>query len=278
MLLDAGGAVQRLAFSPDGASLAAGTAAPSVQLFTGPTMRGSLRLEAGPVRSVRFSPDGSALLIASGEGVTLWKPAAAESVRFLPYGPSARDVAFTPDGAGMVVADQRGELLFGKPAASGPAPVRVLVAPQVVALAVATDGTLATVEGDRGVVLRSPTGKLSRRFRGGEAALRAVAILPGQVAAGLGDGSVRLYRAPAEGPAAILRAVPGLGAHQLAGLVSGPAGHLELVGPDAAAARAALRCRLGARLYPLEVCSEQFEVPDLLEVVLAGRDPAEAEP
>ena len=46
----------------------------------------------------------------------------------------------------------------------------------------------------------------------------------------------------------------------------------------ATAARAALRCRLGAALYPLEVCAEQFEVAGLLSMVLAGQDPAEAEP
>ncbi len=162
LFLEAGGAVQSVAFSPDGARVAAGTAAPSVQILEAREHGAArlLRLEAGPVRSVRFSPDGASVLIASKEGVTLWIPAAGEGMRFVPYGPEARDAAFTPDGAGMAVADQRGELLLGKPSASAPAPAqRVLVAAQVMALAFASDGTLATAEGNRAVVLRSPAGK-----------------------------------------------------------------------------------------------------------------------
>jgi len=281
LFLDAAGAVQCLAFSPDGARLVVGTAAPSVQILaaSGESAPHLLPLGAGPVRSVRFSPDGAAVLLASKEGVTLWSPAAREGLRFVPYGPDPRAAAFTPDGAGMVVADQRGEILLGKPTASTPAAAqRVLVAGQVVALAIASDGNIATGEGDRAITLRSPAGKALQRFHDADAAVRAVAFVPGHIAAGLGDGSLRLYRAHVEGPTAVLRAVPGLGARQLAGLVSGPGGHLEIVGPDAVAARAALRCRLGAALYPLEVCAEQFEVAGLLSMVLAGQDPAEAEP
>jgi WD40 repeat protein len=280
-ILEAGGAVESLAFSADGARLVAGTAAPSVQILAAAAAGDAraLRLEAGPVRAARFSPDGASVLIASKEGLTLWSPTAREGLRFVPYGPEARDAAFTPDGAGMAVADQRGQLLLGKPAASAPAPAQtVLVPTQVLALAIAADGTIATAEGDRALTLRSPAGKPVQRFHDPDAAMRAVAFLSGHVAAGLGDGSVRLYRAPAAGPVAILRAAPGLAAGKVGGVVSGPGGHLEIVGPDAVAARGAIRCRLGAALYPLEVCAEQFLVEGLLPMVLAGQDPAEAEP
>jgi hypothetical protein len=94
----------------------------------------------------------------------------------------------------------------------------------------------------------------------------------------MGDGSVRLFRAPAAAPVAVLRPVPGLPAGKVAGVVSGPAGHLEIVGPDAEAARGVVRCRLGAALFPLEVCAEQFVLDGLLPMVLAGKDPAEADP
>jgi len=80
------------------------------------------------------------------------------------------------------------------------------------------------------------------------------------------------------GPIAILRPVPGLPAGALAGVVAGPGGHLEIVGPDAAAARALLRCRMGAVLVPFEVCAEQFEMKDLLGLILGGQDPAEVDP
>jgi WD40 repeat protein len=277
---DTAGAIDTLAFSLDGKRLAAGTGAPSVQLFPlGGGEPRALHLETGPVRAVHFSPDGASLLVASKEGVTLWSPSSREGLRFVPYGPEARDVVFTPDGAGMAVADQRGELLLGKPLASAPAPAqRVLVPAQILALAITADGTIATAEGDRSIDLRSPAGKVFQRFHDPDGAVRAVAFLPGHVVAGLGDGSVRLYRAPGPGPAAILRPAPGLGAGKLAGVISSPGGHLEIVGPDAEAARGAIRCRLGAVLYPLDVCAEQFVVEGLLPMVLAGKDPAEAEP
>ncbi len=287
LVLDTHGAVQSVAFSPDGARLAVGTAAPSVQIFAtaasaagaAPSEPRSLHLEAGPVRAARFSPDGAQVLVASKEGLTLWSPTSHEGVRFVPYGPEVRDAAFTPDGTGMVVADQRGELLLGKPTPTTPAPTKtVLVAGQVMALLVAADGSIVTAEGDRSIEMRSPVGKTFQRFRDPDGGMRAVAPLSGLVAAGLDDGTVRLYRAPAAGPAAILGTVPGLPAGKVGGVVRGPGGHLEVVGPGAEAARAVIRCKLGEAFYPLDVCAEQFVVEGLLPMVLAGRDPAEADP
>jgi WD40 repeat protein len=281
VVVDAAGAVECLGFSPDGTRVVAGTAAPSVQIFApGAAIEPrSLALEAGPVRAARFSPDGASVLVASREGLTLWNPAAREGLRFVPYGPETRDAVFTPDGAGMVVANVRGELLFGKPAPTAPAPTKSMIVPtQVVALAISSDGTIATAEGDRAVGLRSPVGKSFQRFRDPDAAVRAVAFLPAHVAAGLADGSLRLHHAPAVEPVATLRLAPGLPPGKLGGVVSGPLGHFEIVGPDAEAARAALRCRLGPALYPLEVCADQFAVEGLLSIVMAGKDPAEADP
>jgi hypothetical protein len=251
-----------------------------------------LHLEAGPVRAARFSPDGASVLVASREGLTLWSPASREGLRFVPYGPDIRDAAFTPDGSGMVVADQRGELLWGRPLAASPAPAQKVVVPTgVLSLAVARDGTIATVEGDRAITLRAQpgggpasgaaaigSGKVLQRFRDPDAPVRQVAFLPTHVVAGLADGSIRLYRAPAPGAVARLRPVPALPPGKLAGVVSGPGGHLELVGPDADLARAVLRCRLGSALYPFEVCAEQFVVEGLEAIVLSTKDPAEADP
>ena len=134
-------------------------------------------------------------------------------------------------------------------------------------------------EGDRAITVRTPTGKLIQRFKAPEAALRGLAVLPqGAVAAGCDDGAIRIFNAPATGAVATLRSAPGLRPGALAGIITGAGGHLELVGPDAAAARAVLRCRLGASLYPFEVCADHYVVPGLLPMVLAGQDPAEAEP
>jgi hypothetical protein len=39
-----------------------------------------------------------------------------------------------------------------------------------------------------------------------------------------------------------------------------------------------MRCLLGALIYPLDVCAEQFVVEGLYGMALAGIDPAEADP
>jgi WD40 repeat protein len=276
---DTAGAVETLAFSPDGQRLVAGTAAPSVRVFSlaQNAEPSSLRIEVGPVKAARFSPDGASVLVASKDGVMSWRPSTHEGLRFVPYGPEVRDAAFTPDG--MVVVSRRGELLFGKPLPTAPAPLHVVPVPmQAFAVATRPDGTLATAEGDRSIALRLPTGKAFHRFHDPDAAVRALVLLPSPVAAGLSDGTVRLYRAPATGPSAILRVAPGLGAGKLGGILSGPRGHLEIIGPDAEAARASMHCLLGAVVYPLDVCAEQFTVEGLYGMALAGVDPAEADP
>jgi hypothetical protein len=180
----------------------------------------------------------------------------------------------------MAVADKRGELLLGKATESAPGPAATVVVPnQVLAIAVAGDGTLATAEGDRSIGLRTPSGKVWQRFSAADAPVSAVAFMPqGLVAAGSGDGMIRLFRPQVAGAVAVLRPAPGLRAGALAGVVTSPGGHLEVVGPDAAEARGFLRCRLGRVLYPFEVCADQFEMSGLLPLIVAGQDPAEADP
>jgi WD40 repeat protein len=274
--------VDGLAFAADGMRLAVASDAPAVQVFAagGSNVLADLKLEGGPVRAIRFSPDGRALLLAPREGVVLWEPETHKAVRFIPYGGEPRDVVFTPDGAGMIVADKRGQLLFGKPAESAPAPSQtVAVATQVLTLAIAPNGLLATGEGDRAVTVRGPNGKQIQRYREPDAAVRAVAFLPqGLVAASFYDGAIRIFRGNGPGAVGVLRPMPGMKPGALAGVVEAPSGHLELVGPDAAAARAGVRCRLGASLYPFEVCAEQLAMPGLLKLIVGGQDPAEAEP
>lgn len=276
------GRVESLAFSVDGARLAAGTDAPSVQIFDAATrtLARELRLESGPARAVRFSLDGRALLLATREGVVLWAPDTHQASRFLAYGAEPRDVIFAPESGGMAVADKRGLLLLGKPTETVPGPtLTISVASQAVALAVARNGSLVIAEGDRSITVRTPTGKVIQRFREPDAAVRALAVLPqGAVAAGCDDGAIHLFNAPASGPVAILESAVGLHPGALAGVIRGAGGYLELVGPDAASARELLRCRLGPALYPFEVCADHYLVPGLLPMVLAGHDPAEAEP
>lgn len=280
--LETQGRVEALAFSPDGLRLAAATDAPSAQIFS-PGTPGSqdLRLEAAPVRAVRFSPDGSALLLAPKEGVVRWEPEARRTTRFESYGPEPRDAVFTADGAGIVVADKRGALHFGKldGKAPAPGPGGLAVPGQALSLAVAGNGLFATAEGDRAIGLRAADGKVLVRFKEPDAGVRAVAFLPqGLLAATFQDGRIRLFRPPVVEAVATLRLIPGLPPGALAGAWESPSGHVELVGPDAEAARAVVRCRIGPSLYPFQVCAERFGMKGLVAMVLASQDPAEAEP
>lgn len=272
-----GAPVLSIAFSSDGKHLAAGAESPGIRLWDATTgaAAGELRLKAGPVRAVRFSPDGARLLSASRDGVTLWDVAARQGMRHTAYGAEPRDAAFARDGATFAVAGADASLRVGVP--GKPAPTHVVpVAPQVLSLDFTEDGSIAAAEGDRSVTLRLPAGKVIHRYRERDAASRAVAAAPGRIiAAAFADGAIRLYRAPVDGAAATLRAAPGA---LRAGYASGPAGHVDFLGDDAAAARDAAACRIGITLYPFDVCAEQFVVKGLLGIVLAGQDPAEADP
>ena len=192
----------------------------------------------------------------------------------------APSLALTADGSGMIVSDKRGALLFGRPAESAPAPSSTLaVSGQALSIAAIPNGLFATAEGDRTLTLRGPNGKPVQRFREPDAAVRAVTALPqGLLAASFADGALRLFRSPVPVAVTALRPAPGLPPSALAGLILAPSGHFDVVGPDAALARAALRCRLGAALYPIQVCAEQFAMSGLVPLVLAGQDPVEADP
>ena len=280
--IDITGRVEMLSFSADGMRLAVGTDAPALLLFAAGSREpmAEQRFDGGPLRAARFTPDGKSLLVAAHEGVVLWSPESRRVHRFTRYGPEPRDVALTADGSGMIVSDKRGALLFGRPAESAPAPSSTLaVSGQALSIAAIPNGLFATAEGDRTLTLRGPNGKPVQRFREPDAAVRAVTALPqGLLAASFADGALRLFRSPVPVAVTALRPAPGLPPSALAGLILAPSGHFDVVGPDAALARAALRCRLGAALYPIQVCAEQFAMSGLVPLVLAAQDPVEADP
>ena len=231
-------------------------------------MARELHLAPGPARAARFSPDGHALLLAAKEGVVRWDLAQHDGVLLAPFGPDPRDVAFTPDGAGIAVADARGLLLLGKPAAAAPA-TKMAVPSQVLAICGREERIDRHRRGRPRDHLAHGQGKSMQRFRA-DAAVRGVAFLgTGLVVATSTDGTARVFHAPATEAAAVLRPVPGM----RASLVLSGGGLLDIVGPDAAAARASVRCLLGPALYPFDVCADQFEVPGIFQIVLAGQIP-----
>jgi WD40 repeat protein len=273
--------VAALAFSPDGARLAAMTDAPSVQLFDAATQASAreLHLDGGPGRAVRFSPDGRTVLLAAKDGVTLWDPGGKKGLRFVPFGPDPRDLAFMPDGGLFAVAARDGALLLGRPSEATPAPLATIPVPTQVLGVACANGLIATAEGDRSIGLRSGNGKLIHRFRTPEGTIRGIGFAgPGTVAAALSDGSIGLYRPPSTTALASLRALLSRRSRIAGGMVSSPGGQVDFVGAGAAQAREATSCRIGATLYPFDVCADHFQVPGMLGIVLAGKDPAEAEP
>ena len=91
-----------VAFSPDGTTLAAGTADGMIQLWDIATKTKTATLESSDyvVYEVAFSPDGTTLAAGMGDGtVTLWDMATKTKTATLVAGDSAAySVAFSPDG------------------------------------------------------------------------------------------------------------------------------------------------------------------------------------
>ena len=107
-LMGATHSVRAVAFSPDGATLAAGIRDRNIQLWDVPTgeLVVTLRGNRQPVNSVAFSPDGNTLAGGSGNGnwgtegaVHLWNiPTRELSATLTEEGSPVNSVAFSPDG------------------------------------------------------------------------------------------------------------------------------------------------------------------------------------
>ncbi|MBN2496728.1 MAG: WD40 repeat domain-containing protein [Deltaproteobacteria bacterium] len=104
------GAIQSLAFSPDGALLAAGTYQGAVDIFTLPSLEriDGFRACEHPVDSLAFSPDSrrlaaSATLVipvpdGSQASIAIWDVAASKRIHDLQFAGEWFDIFFSPDG------------------------------------------------------------------------------------------------------------------------------------------------------------------------------------
>jgi WD40 repeat protein len=259
-----------LAFGAGGTRLAFGGRPAWVRVVDANGAGGhDLQLDGGDVRALAFSPGGDKLLIAAAPGVTLWDLATGKGERYTAFGKSPRAVAWAREGNLFGVARSDATLALG--AVGKPSPTEVvpmLVSPFDLYF---TPERLVVVEGDGSVAMRHPPGKVLERLREPGAAARVATPLPVGLAAGMNDGSIRMFLPGRARAVAMVWPVAG------GAVITATDGHVDASsasGPPSVA----LVCRLGAVAYPFEVCAEQFIVKDLLGVALAGRDPAEADP
>jgi WD40 repeat protein/serine/threonine protein kinase len=110
------GGVPVVAFSPNGALLAAGGKDNSVSLWKVATGERVHRIAAlpEPVQTLAFSPDGSLLAVSSGGTARLWDTSSWQALAEVPPEPGGEfwSLAFSPDGAYLAGSGEAGVRLW----------------------------------------------------------------------------------------------------------------------------------------------------------------------
>ena len=207
-----------VAFSPDGTTLAAGTADGMLQLWDVATKTKITILEDSVyvVDAVAFSPDGTTLAAGMGAGtVTLWDVATKTKAATLVAGDGAANaVAFSPDGTTLAAGWGDGTVTLWKVATK----THIATFPENrgVAVAFSPDGTtLAAVAPDNTVTLWNVATKthIANLF-GHNHYLTSVAFSPDgtTLASGSADDTVRLWDVATKTHIATLNAHSSVGA------------------------------------------------------------------
>ncbi len=127
------GPIGVLAFSPDGASVAAAAESGKIEIIEPTTGKGrQLRSPPGadPVGAIAVGSKGAMVAVGTTRGaVEIWDAAAGQKIRSLQVSPGyPRAIAFSPNGKWLAVGmSQRGTLLFSLP--NGTPSIRLSAAP-----------------------------------------------------------------------------------------------------------------------------------------------------
>jgi WD40 repeat protein len=222
---------QSVAFSPDGALLAAGASDGSIHTWDVAT--GDTRLirsaHTTPVYAITFSPDGKQIVSADNDGVIAFWDTTSGQFRSVLYSSQSivRSLAFSRDGKTLAASSGDGDAALWD-VSSGASKSFNLPAN---ALAFNADASLlATASGDGSVSIWLPDGSQVAQVRV-KGSLSGIAFLPDgrQLAVSTFDGMVRLLAAVGEAPTAEATgaaAAPTCGNAQPARLVVGGKGQV----------------------------------------------------
>jgi WD40 repeat protein len=194
-----------VAFSPNGALVAVGSADGNVRLWDAATQQEigpPMSSDVMPVAAVAFSPDGTLVAAGSVDGnVQLWNTATQqEAGSALAAGGSAVDaLAFSPDGKLLATGGQDGTARLWDVPSGGQVGATMATGEAVSALAFGAGGTtLASAESDGATELWNVTTQAqtgAALSMPGAAGVSALAVSPaaGLLATGNGNGSIQLW-------------------------------------------------------------------------------------
>jgi WD40 repeat protein len=187
----------RLAFSPDGALLAAGAAL--IDVRSGRVLR-VFRGQLSPVTGAAFSPDGTLLATGSFDGtVRVWDAVDGGVQAVIAIGPDdwASDVAFSPDGTMLAAACDDSESVRLWEPRTGRALATFDIGADATSVAFSPDGRLLAVGSwsDTVDLWEVASGTVAGALEGHESAVKDVAFSPDGrlLATACLDGKTRIW-------------------------------------------------------------------------------------
>jgi RNA polymerase sigma factor (sigma-70 family) len=197
----ASGLVLACAYSPDGKTLAAGSADHTVTLFDATTGTPIRRLQGyqQDITSLAYAPDSRTLAAGgSHSNISIYDTASGKLLRqfAIPAGP-VWSLTYTPDGKGLISAGHDSPMILWDPATGKES--RRFISPQkesIRCVVLSPDGRTIASAGETIRLWETATGKMIRRLEGQKNPIRALAFSPDGklLASGRGeDDSVWLW-------------------------------------------------------------------------------------